>query len=189
FIPDLRRSRCRLRCPRQRSTCNCTQVCCVSRRATPLRLIRTGFVPVLLTWMVPGAVAGQSPSCGGIHVTILNIRNSNGTVDCALFDGPKGFPTEVLHSATKFVAMKVSDMQARCDFENIAPGTYALVVVHDENMNGKLDTSWLGIPKEGYGFSNDAQAASTPPPFSKASCTCDDGLPIDLTIKLSRRVE
>ncbi len=49
--------------------------------------------------------------------------------------------------------MKVRNTQARCDFEDISPGTYALAVIHDENGNGKLDTNWVGIPTEGYGFS------------------------------------
>jgi hypothetical protein len=47
----------------------------------------------------------------------------------------------VLRSAMRLVAMKVPDTRARCDFESIPPRTYALVVPHDENMNGKLDTS------------------------------------------------
>jgi hypothetical protein len=47
----------------------------------------------------------------------------------------------VLRSAMRLVAMKVPDTRARCDFESIPPRTYALVVLHDENMNGKLDTS------------------------------------------------
>jgi len=42
-------------------------------------------------------------------------------------------------------------------------------VVHDENMDGKLDTNWVGIPTEGYGFSNDAKATLGPPSFSAAS--------------------
>jgi uncharacterized protein (DUF2141 family) len=60
------------------------------------------------------------------------------------------------------MVMKVANSQARCDFEGIPSGTYALVVLHDENMNGKLDTNWLGVPKEGYGFSNDPDAATAP---------------------------
>lgn len=79
--------------------------------------------------------------------------------------------------------MKVPDTTARCDFENIPSGTYALVVVHDENMNGKLDTRWPGIPTEGYGFSNDAKASFSAPPFSAASFTYD-GQTLDLTIRL-----
>ena len=49
------------------------------------------------------------------------------------------------------MVIKIRDALARCDFLSIPLGTYALGVVHNENMNGKLDSKWLGIPKEGYG--------------------------------------
>ncbi len=62
-----------------------------------------------------------------------------------------------MHFATRMMMIKVRDREARCDFEDIPPGRYALAVIHDENMNGKLDANWLGVPKEGYGFSNDAK--------------------------------
>jgi uncharacterized protein (DUF2141 family) len=39
-------------------------------------------------------------------------------------------------------------------FRGVKPGTYGLSVIHDENDNGKFDTNFLGIPKEGWGFSN-----------------------------------
>jgi len=80
--------------------------------------------------------------------------------------------------------IKVRDKQARCDFEDIPPGTYALAIVHDENMNGKLDTNLLGIPKEGYGFSNDAKALLGAPSFSAASFPYD-GQNLELTISLN----
>ena len=124
----------------------------------------------------------QSP-CPGIHVKILNIRNSTGTVACALFDSPVGFPKDYLHSATNVMVIRIRKMQARCDFEDIPPGTYAMAVVHDENMNGKLDTNWLGIPTEGYGFSNDAKGALGVPPFSAASFPYD-GQNAELTMSL-----
>jgi len=142
-----------------------------------------GFSVGCLMLMEPGVVAGQTPSCPGIHVTILNIRNSIGTVDCALFDSPNGFPRDVLRSAMRLVVMKVPNTTARCDFEGIPSGTYALVVLHDENMNGKLDTNWLGVPQEGYGFSKDAKAAFRAPSFSDASFVYD-GKTLDLTITL-----
>jgi uncharacterized protein (DUF2141 family) len=127
------------------------------------------------------AVAFAEPSsCPGIHVKVLNIRNSTGTVACALFDSPVGFPIEALLSAMNVMVIKVRNTKARCDFEDIPPGTYALAVFHDENMNGKLDTNWLGIPKEGYGFSNDVKPLLGTPPFSAASFQYD-GEP-DLTI-------
>jgi uncharacterized protein (DUF2141 family) len=128
------------------------------------------------------AVYAQTP-CPGIHVNILGIRNSTGTVDCALFDSPDGFPTEFLHFATNVMVIKIRATKARCDFEDIPPGTYALAVIHDENMNGKLDTKWLGIPKEGYGFSNDAKGFLGAPSFPAASFQYD-GQNLDLTISL-----
>ncbi len=128
------------------------------------------------------AAPAQSP-CPGIHVTILDIRNSTGSVACALFESPEGFPIEFLRSATNVMVIKVRKSQARCDFEDIPPGIYALAVIHDENMNGELDTNVLGIPKEGYGFSNDAKAWFGAPSFPDASFPYD-GRTLDLTISL-----
>ncbi|MBU3937857.1 MAG: DUF2141 domain-containing protein [Proteobacteria bacterium] len=65
--------------------------------------------------------------------------------------------------------IKVRDTQACCNFEDIVPGRYAFAVIHDESMNGKLDTNSLGVPTEGYGFSNDAKTWLGAPSFSAAS--------------------
>ena len=137
---------------------------------------------VLVFASLPAIALAQS-SCPGIHVKILDIRNSTGTVACALFESPVGFPTEFLHSATNIMVMKIRGKQARCDFEDIAPGTYALAVVHDENMNGKLGTNWLGVPTEGYGFSNDTKPLLGAPSFSAAGFSYN-GQNIELTISM-----
>ena len=138
---------------------------------------------VLFCTSLPALTFAQSPSCPGIHVKILDIRNSTGTIDCALFDSPEGYPIDVLLSATSTMVLKIKKTQARCDFEDVPPGTYALAVIHDENMNGKLDTNWLGIPKEGYGFSNDVKALLQAPSFSAASFQYDGGI-LEMTITL-----
>ena len=43
-------------------------------------------------------------------------------------------------------------------FDSLAPGPVAVRLFHDENSNGKLDTNLLGIPTEGYGFSNNPRS-------------------------------
>jgi uncharacterized protein (DUF2141 family) len=148
-----------------------------------------GLAVQFLTWLVvltpvcsPAASQAATP-CPGIHVKILDIKNSKGTIACALFESSVGFPTEYLHSATNIMVIKIRDKQARCDFEDMPKGTYALAVVHDENMNGKLDTNFLGIPTEGYGFSNDAKGVIGAPSFSAARFPYD-GQDLDLTISL-----
>lgn len=129
------------------------------------------------------AVGTARASCAGIHVTILNIRNSLGTVDCALFNSPSGFPADTLRSALRLSAMKVPDRNAHCDFTDLPAGRYALVVLHDENMNGRIDYNWLGIPREGYGFSNDVHGKLGAPSFERAAFVYD-GKTLDLTVTL-----
>lgn len=140
-----------------------------------MRVRSAALFTVLVFASHPAAVWAQSPSsCPGIHVEILNIRNSTGTIACALFESAVGFPIEFLRYATNIMVIKIRDAQASCDFVSIPSGTYALAVIHDENMNGKLDTNWLGIPTEGYGFSNDAKAKFGPPSFSATSFLYDE---------------
>jgi len=67
-------------------------------------------------------------------------------------------------------------------------GAMALVsgsigAIHDENMNGKLDTNWAGVPTEGYGFSNNAKGVLGAPSFEAASFSYD-GRNVDLTMSL-----
>jgi uncharacterized protein (DUF2141 family) len=147
-----------------------------------MNVLGVAFFAVLVFVNIPLITFAQS-SCPGIHVKILNIRNSAGGVACALFKSPEGFPTEFLRFSTHIMILKVRERQARCDFEDIPPGTYALVVIHDENMNGKLDSNWLGVPTEGYGFSNDAKGFIGSPSFDAASFPYD-GRTLDLTISL-----
>ncbi len=141
------------------------------------------FWAVLVFANLPAIVFAQSP-CSGIQVKVPNIKNSTGVVACALFESSAGFPTEFLHSATNITMIKIRDTQARCNFLDIPPGTYALAVIHDENMDGKLGTNFLGVPTEGYGFSSGAEALMSAPSFEAASFSYD-GQNLDLTIKLT----
>ena len=56
---------------------------------------RVAGVLSLLMALAAVSVTAQA-ACPGMHVQIRNIRNSTGTVDCALFESPAGFPTEAL---------------------------------------------------------------------------------------------
>ena len=149
----------------------------------PMGVRCVALCAVLVFANLPAIVFAQS-LCPGIHVKILGIKNSTGAVACALFESPVGFPTEFLHSATNIMVIKIRDTQAHCDFLDIPSGTYALAVIHDENMDGKLDTNLLGVPREGYGFSNDAKALLGAPSFDAASFPYD-GQNLDLTIRLN----
>jgi len=59
-------------------------------------------------------------------------------------------------------------------FKNLQPGRYAIATYHDENSNGKFDQGFLGIPLEGYAFSNAATVFLGPPDFSEAAITLSE---------------
>jgi len=153
-----------------------------SRARVTMGIRCVAWFAALMFVTIPVIAFAQTP-CPGIHVQILNIRNSTGTVDCALFESSVGFPNEFLRSAMNVMVLKIRKTQARCHFEDIPPGTYAIAVIHDENMNGRLDDNLIGIPTEGYGFSKDAKALFGAPSFSAASFPYD-GQNLDFTISL-----
>ncbi len=75
---------------------------------------------------------------------------------------------EMLDKSGKTVAVRkltIKDKRAIARFDQLAGGEYAIRFFHDENNNGKMDTNWLGIPTESYGFSNEAKGKLGPPPL------------------------
>ena len=132
----------------------------------------------------PGLAFAQS-TCEGIHLEIPNIRNNAGGIACALFSGPEGYPKKFMRHADKIVIAKVKGREAHCDFVGAEPGTYAIAVIHDENLNGELDTNIFGVPKEGYGFSGGAEVSMfSAPSFSEAEFSYD-GQVLNLLISLN----
>jgi len=110
-----------------------------------------------------------------LRVEIDGLRNARGQVVCALFSSARDFPKK----AEKAVAHATSSIVhggATCEFQSIASGTYAVSVFHDENSNGKLDTNFMGIPREGVGASNNAKGRFGPPKFAAAAFQYSGGL-------------
>ncbi len=60
-------------------------------------------------------------------------------------------------------------------FRNLPPGDYAISAFHDADGNGELNVTLLGIPTEGYGFSNNARGLFGPPGFDDAAFTIEAG--------------
>jgi uncharacterized protein (DUF2141 family) len=121
----------------------------------------------------PSAALAQAPAAKGgstnvLHVHVVKLRSSSGVVGCTLYNSPKAFPSDYSKAFRDTDAPAV-DGAATCNFPGIPPGTYAVVVIHDENHNGKLDRNFLGIPTEGYAFSNGVRPVFAPPSFNSAS--------------------
>jgi len=59
--------------------------------------------------------------------------------------------------------------------KDVPPGSWAVLAYQDENENNELDRSFIGIPKENYGFSRDARGKFGPPSFEDAAIEVKDG--------------
>lgn len=103
------------------------------------------------------AAAAQGEGCVGdgattIKVTVENVRNSKGLITAVLYDdNPKTF----LKNGARLDRIRVDARESETELCLNAPaaGRYAVALYHDENGNKEFDTDFLGIPTEGYGFS------------------------------------
>jgi uncharacterized protein (DUF2141 family) len=114
----------------------------------------------------PPPIPNEAKTHGTITVRIEALRNNNGTVYVSLFDNKKAFGDN--KGAVVSVQARPANRTAVVMLDNVAPGRYALSFIHDENDNKKLDTNWIGIPKEGFGYSKDAMGKFGPPKFDDA---------------------
>lgn len=100
-----------------------------------------------------------------IEVNVSGIRPVKGGVILSLWD-----EDEYLKTPLKSIYVELADEETvTAVFKDITAGTYALGVIHDKNGNKKMDTNFLGIPKEKGGFSNNAPAKMGPAKFEKAA--------------------
>lgn len=111
------------------------------------------------------ASAAAAQSCS-LVVAVTGLRSTQGQVLVALHNAAKGFPGQ---GALRRALATWQGSAATCTFDQLPPGTYALAVVHDENGDGRFNTNWMGIPKEGYAASNNAKGFMGPPSYKDAA--------------------
>lgn len=111
---------------------------------------------------------------GTLIIELEGFRNNRGEVILSLFRSEKGFPDD-MDRAVRNVQAPIADYRAEAVLENLPYGVYAFSVLHDENCNGKMDSTLIGIPKEGHGASNDAQRQFAPPEFEDAKFVLNSG--------------
>jgi uncharacterized protein (DUF2141 family) len=108
-----------------------------------------------------------------LEVRISNLKNTEGKIMATLYRDEKGFPSSPDNAFGAEVLQLKKGTEAKLVFKNVPAGRYALSVFHDENNNNKLDTGTFGIPKEGYGFSNNPKIRFGPPSFKEAAFTVE----------------
>lgn len=116
-------------------------------------------------------------------VVIENLKSDQGNVRVAIFDSSKNFP-RIPIQAQSVVAKSGS---VSVTFKALPTGQYAVSAFQDLNSNQKLDTNFVGMPIEPYGFSRDAQGRFGPPSFQDATIQINDTSEETIRIQLQER--
>ena len=122
-------------------------------------LARTLALPALLALLA----AAQSPA--DLEIRIEGLRNANGSVLLCLTRNPAHFPA-CNGDPASIRRVVPAGQAASIRLAGVAPGTWALAVIPDENGNRRLDR-FMGIPREGFGFSRIPRMRMGPPRFEE----------------------
>jgi uncharacterized protein (DUF2141 family) len=129
----------------------------------------------LVAVVLCGSPADPQPTtapAANLSVSVIDLRNAKGHVRLGVFDRAKGFPRE--REAARLWKTMPADSREKTFAIELPPGQFAVVVLHDENGNKKLDENFLGVPKEGYGVSNNPKPRFRAATFSEAVFELDD---------------
>jgi uncharacterized protein (DUF2141 family) len=99
-------------------------------------------------------------------ITIKNIRNTKGRLSIGVFKDAKTFDVEKPH---KIILVQKKDLTGgtlKTTIE-LEPGVYGLSILDDENNDHKMEYNMVGMPKEGFGFSNYYHTGFTKPDFKQ----------------------
>lgn len=105
-----------------------------------------------------------------LTIVVENVKEANGQIVVALFTNEEDFLTTPWKS--KVVAVSnINNTTAH--FEGLPEGDYAVSIFHDINTNMELDKNFFGVPKEGFGFSNNKMGTFGPPSFTESTIKLD----------------
>jgi len=115
-----------------------------------------------------------------IQLTIENLKSDEGEVYIGLYNKANNFT--IVDKAFQTQNMKSSTINLNTIFTNIPEGKYAIAIFHDENSNKQLDKNFLGIPNEGYGFSNNIRPTFRSATFKESTIIVNQDVNISITI-------
>ncbi|MBC2845706.1 DUF2141 domain-containing protein [Winogradskyella flava] len=120
----------------------------------------------------------QGQDTYSLTVKVEDADSNDGQMFIAVYNTEANF----LGKSYKGTTSKISNNSCTVTFKDIPKGTYAVSIFHDENDNGKLDSNFLGIPKEDYGCSNNASGFMGPPKWKDAKFELKENSSITITL-------
>lgn len=144
-----------------------------------LKLCRVSIISVAVA--LSGKTVAMEPTAK-LTVVVDRLSSQQGEVCMRIYAAEQGFPQSTA-GVVQSGCTKIAGRSATKEFYGLKYGTYAVALFHDEDGNGKLNTNFLGIPREGFGISNNPTLKLSAPKFKNASFA----LKGDVTIKIGMK--
>jgi uncharacterized protein (DUF2141 family) len=101
-----------------------------------------------------------------IEVEVTGLKVAKGTVRVSLYTARDWLDDKgIVAKATA----KATGPTAKVAFDDVAPGRYGIALIHDEDGDGDMTYTFLGLPAEGFGFSNNVRPVLSAPDFDDAA--------------------
>ncbi|MCK4920955.1 MAG: DUF2141 domain-containing protein [Bacteroidales bacterium] len=108
--------------------------------------------------------AALSINAQTLTVEISNIRNNKGNIVLSVFYNNESFRKEEALFSNRYDKGDLKSDKMTCKIQ-LKSGSYGITILDDENVDGEMEFSIIGIPQEGYGFSNFYHKGITKPEF------------------------
>lgn len=123
-----------------------------------MKTLYTLFIAIIFAYNAKAQTKKNTASNGqNITVTIQNIKNDKGSILLGLHNED----TFMKGPGIKNLKSKIENGKVTVTFEDVEAGTYAILVMHDENNNNRMDFE-NGMPLESYGMSNNPMSYGPP---------------------------
>jgi len=120
-----------------------------------------------MSWMT----SLDTTEVGTLQITVENVKKSQGKIMLAVYSEEENFLSDITYRSVQHEVNQSGKVSL--EIADLPYGKYAISLYHDENNNGELDANFMKIPKEPYGFSNNARGMFGPPKFKDAQFSFD----------------
>ncbi len=115
----------------------------------------------VLPWLTLACLGSACAEPIEVHVEISGLRGAKGQVLIALHDNRWAFPSRWDQALVR-TSVPAVEGTATATLKLTRPGRFALIVVHDEDGDGRMNKSPLGLPREGYATGRNAPTLEFP---------------------------
>jgi uncharacterized protein (DUF2141 family) len=131
------------------------------------------WIPVFIASALLVGPAWSATPTANLTIRVENVLAAGGMLRLGVYDEAR-YPND---DSKPIAAADVTAVPGETivTLHAIPPGVYAIQTFQDVNVNNKMDTSWVGLPLEPFGFSQDATPFLSKPSFDEVKFTLAAG--------------